>query len=289
MSWFVEPLGYGFFVRALAAGALIGAMCGAVSVFVVLRRMSYIGHGLAHSVLGGVAVGAALGYHLYVGAVVATLVAALLIDRVARQQGLHADAAIGIVTTAMFAAGVAVVSMTTGAGAGIEALLFGSILSVTRVDLAVAAGVAAVFAAVLFAYYKPLVFVTFDPDVAAVQGVRAGVVEVAFNLLTAGVIIASVRVLGVLLVAAAVVIPAALARLVTRSFALMLLIATGVGVASSVVGLYASFHAGIPSGPAIVLTGAGLFAVVALWSGVAARRTGARARRDAEALPAEAA
>ncbi|HVL99951.1 MAG TPA: metal ABC transporter permease [Egibacteraceae bacterium] len=281
MTWLAEPLSYAFFVRALAAGVLIGAMCGAVSVFVVLRRMSYIGHGLAHSVLGGVAVGAALGYHHYVGAVVATLVAALLIDRVARQRGLHADAAIGIVTTAMFAAGIAIVSMVPRAGGSTEALLFGSILAVTRADLMMAAGVAAAFAAVLFFLAKPLVFVTFDPEVAAVQGVRAGVMEAVFHLLTAGVIIASVRVLGVLLVAAVVVIPAALARLVTRSIAGMLAVATAVGVVSSVAGLYLSFHAGVPSGPAIVLVGAGLFAATTLAAWAGARLVGVRARREA--------
>lgn len=283
MSWLGEPLTYAFFVRALVAGTLIGALCGAISVFVVLRRMSYIGHGLAHSVLGGVAVGVALGFHLYVGAVAATLLAAVLIDRVARRPGLHADAAIGIVTTAMFAAGIAVVSAVPGAGVNTEALLFGSILSVTSVDLAMAAGVTAACAVVLFVFYKPFVFVTFDREVAAVQGVRAGAVELTVNLLTAGAIIASVRVLGVLLIAAAVVIPAALARLVTRSFAVMLAVATGVGVASGVVGLYISFHAGVPSGPAIVLVGAALFAVVAVGAGVGTRLTGNRARRDAAA------
>ncbi|MEX0657686.1 MAG: metal ABC transporter permease [Egibacteraceae bacterium] len=283
MSWLAEPLTYAFFVRALAAGMLVGAMCGALGVFVVLRRMSYIGHGLAHSVLGGVAIGAALGYHHYVGAVVATLVAALLIDRVARQRGLHADAAIGIVTTAMFAAGIAVVSMVPGAVGSTEALLFGSILAISTADLAVAGGMAVVFALALFALYKPLVFVTFDADVAGVQGVRAGVMEVVVNLLTAGVIIASVRVLGVLLVAAAVVIPAALARVVTRSFAAMVGLATVVGVTSAAVGLYASFHAGVPSGPAIVLVGATLFTVVALGAAARGRLTGARARRDAAA------
>lgn len=279
MTVLSDPLSYPFFVRALAAGLLIGGMCGAISVFIVLRRMSYIGHGLAHSVLGGVAVGVALGYHLYVGAIAATLLSALLIDRVARQRGLHADAAIGIVTTSMFAAGVVVVAAVPEAGVNTEALLFGSILSVTGVDLAMAAGVAAVFAGVLFAFYKPLVFVTFDPDVAAVQGVRRGVMDVVFNLLTAGVIIASVRVLGVLLVAAAVVIPAALARLVTRSFGPMIALATGVGVCASLGGLYVSFYVHVPSGPAIVLTGAAMFTVVAGAAAAATRLTGARARR----------
>lgn len=278
IDWLTEPFSYAFFTRAMIAGVLIGAMCGALSVFIVLRRMSYIGHGLAHSVLGGVAVGVALGYDLYVGAIAATLLSALLIDRVTRRRGLHADAAIGIVTTAIFAIGVTTLSVLP-TRVNIEAMLFGNILGVTRVDIGVAAGVACAFAIGLFVFYKPLVFATFDPEVAAVQGVRTGTVELVFNLLTAAVVVASVRVLGVLLIAAAVVIPAALARLITQSFGKLLAIATTVGVTASVTGLYTSYYVNVPSGPTIVLTGALLFSVTFAVSAVVARGKVQRARR----------
>lgn len=279
----VAPLSYGFFLRALAAGVLVGGMCGALSVFVVLRRMSYIGHGLAHSVLGGAAVGVALGYDVYVGAVAATLLSALLIDRVGRRRGLHADSAIGIVTTAMFALGVAVAVMAGSGRVSTEALLFGNILGVTPPDLAIAAIVGVAFAAVLVAAYKPLLLVTFDPDAAAVQGLPRRALESLLVLLTAAVVIASVRVLGVLLVAAAVVIPAALARLLTRSFGAMLGLGTVVGIVAAVVGLYGSYHLDVPSGPAIVLTSAGMFAAVFAGTFVVARAGLARARRPAPA------
>jgi ABC-type Mn2+/Zn2+ transport system permease subunit len=278
IGWLAEPFAYGFFARAMLAGVLIGAMCGALSVFIVLRRMSYIGHGLAHSVLGGVAVGVALGYDLYVGAVGATLLSALLIDRVTRRRGLHADASIGIVTTAIFAAGVAVLSVLP-VRVNVEAVLFGNILGVTHADLWVAGAVGAAFAGLLFTTYKPLVFATFDPEVAAVQGVRTGPVEVLFNLMTAAVVVASVRVLGVLLIAAAVVIPAALARLVTHSFGRLLALATVVGVLASVTGLYGSYYVNVPSGPTIVLTGATLFTLVFAATAVTARTRLQRARR----------
>lgn len=280
-----EPFQYAFFGRAMLAGVLIGAMCGALSVFVVLRRMSYIGHGLAHSVLGGVAVGVAFGADLYIGAIVATVVSALLIDRVTRRRGLHADAAIGIVTTAMFAIGVAVLAIIP-ARVNIEALLFGNILGVNRIDLWVAAGVGAAFAAVLFTLYKRLVFTTFDAEVAGVHGVRTGAIELVFSLSTAAVVVASVRVLGVLLIAAAVVIPAAIARLLTRSFGATLALATAIGVATSVVGLFASFHLNVPSGPTIVLSGATVFAIVFVVTAVVTRRQLVRARRPEAAPPA---
>lgn len=262
MTWLAEPLTYGFFARALLAATIIGAMCGAMSTFIVLRRMSYVGHGLAHSVLGGVAVGVALGYDTYLGAVVATLLSALLIDRIARRRGLHADAAIGIVTTAFFAVGIAVVSMLESNRVNTESILFGSPLAVTSTDLWFGSAIAGAFGVLLFTWYKALLFTAFDPEVARVHGVRAGLMEALFNLMTAAVVIASVRILGVLLVAAAVVIPAALARLVTRSFAPMLALSTAVGVVSGVGGLYASYHIDVPSGATIVLTGALLFAAV---------------------------
>lgn len=259
-----EPFGYGFFSRALLAVVVIGAMCGALSTFVVLRRMSYVGHGLAHSVLGGVAVGVALGSSTYVGALAATLLSAVLIDRVSRRRGLHADAAIGIVTTAFFALGIAVVSVLEAGRVNTESLLFGSPLAVSSTDLWLAVGVAAGLALVLLTAYKPLLFTTFDPEVARVHGVRAGLMEALLNLLTAAVVIASVRVIGVLLVAAAVVIPAALARLLTRSFATMLAIAVAVGVTNGVAGLYLSYYADVPSGATIVLVGTALFALAYL-------------------------
>jgi ABC-type Mn2+/Zn2+ transport system permease subunit len=279
----LDPFAYAFFGRAMAAGILIGAMCGALSSFVVLRRMSYIGHGLAHAVLGGVGVGVAFGVDLYVGAAAATVLAALLIDRVTRRRGLHADAAIGIVTTAIFAVGVATLSIVP-TRVNVEALLFGNILGVDRVDLWVAAGIGTAFAAVLFVLYKPLVLTTFDPEVAAVHGVRTGIVELVFSLTTAAVVVASVRVLGVLLIAAAVVVPAAAARLVTRSFGVMLLVATVIGVASSVVGLYASFHVNVPSGPTIVLAGSGVFTVAFVASALRERGAVARARAAATSV-----
>src|SRR5690606_15540725 len=114
--------------------------------------MSYIGHGLAHAVLGGVAVGVALGFDLYVGALAATVLSAVLIDRVTRRRGLHADAAIGIVTTAIFAIGVATLSLVP-TRVNVEALLFGNILGVERTDLAVAGGVAIIFLAGLVVAY----------------------------------------------------------------------------------------------------------------------------------------
>jgi len=271
MRLLLEPFTYAFFGRAMLAGILVGTLCGALSVPVVLKRMSYVGHGLAHSVVGGVAIGVALGADLYVGAIVATVISAVLIDRVAARRGLHPDAAIGIVTTAAFALGIAVLAIVP-TRLNLEAILFGNILGVDARDLAVTAAVAVVAAGVLFVGYKRLVFVVFDPEVAAVHGVPVRRIELVLNLVTAAVVVASVRVLGALLIAAAVVLPAAGARLITRSFSGLLATATGLGAFASIVGLYASFHLDVPSGPAIVLVGTLGFITAFTVSGTASRR-----------------
>lgn len=266
-----EPFAYTFFGRAMLAGILVGALCGALSVPVVLRRMSYVGHGLAHSVIGGVAVGVALGADLYIGAIVATVISAVLIDRIGARQGLHHDAAIGIVTTAAFALGIAVLAVVP-TRLNLEAVLFGNILGVDGRDLAVTAAVAVGAAAILFFGYKRLVLTVFDPEVAAVHGVPVRRVELILNLVTAAVVVASVRVLGALLIAAAVVLPAAGARLITRSFSGLIATAVVLGTGASIVGLYLSFHLDIPSGPAIVLTGTAGFVTAYATSGAAMRR-----------------
>jgi ABC-type Mn2+/Zn2+ transport system permease subunit len=282
-----DPFAYAFFGRAMIAGVLVGALCGALSVPIVLKRMSYVGHGLAHSVIGGVAIGVALGADLYVGAVVATVVSAVLIDRVAARRGLHHDAAIGIVTTAAFALGIAVLAVVP-TRLNIEAVLFGNILGVDARDLVVTGIVALVATAVLFVTYKRLVLVVFDPEVAAVHGVRVRRIELLLNLLTAAVVVASVRVLGALLIAAAVVLPAAGARLITRSFAGLVATAVALGTAASVLGLYTSYHLDVPSGPAIVLVGTLGFLVAYVASGTAARRArrAHRTHRTEEAVAA---
>lgn len=222
MNVLLAPFEFAFFGRALLAVIVIGALCGALGAFVLLRRLSYIGQGLSQSVLGGVAVSIALGLGLYVGAAVATVTATLLIDRVRRRRGLYADAAIGIVTLSMFAAGIAVVSANRSREFNVTNVLFGNVLGVQIDDLIVVGVVAALFFIVLATLYKPLLFTTFDSVVARSHGIRTGAMDAVFNVCLAAVVVVSLRVLGVLLIAAALIIPAATARLATRSFSVML-------------------------------------------------------------------
>lgn len=268
MSWLIDPFAFGFFARALAAGVVVGAVCGALGVFIIVRRMSYIGMGLSQAVLGGVAVSQAIGLGVYPGAAAATGVAAGAIERIRRRTGLHADAAIGLVATSLFALGVAVISANRSRELNVTNLLFGNVLGVSDADLVLAAGTAVAFAVLLWLFYKPLVFTTYDPVVARAHGVNTSAVEVAFYLAIAAVVIVSLRVMGVLLIAAALIIPASTARLAGTTFRGVLGMSTSMGAISGVVGLYISYYADIASGPAIVLTNTLVFGAVYAITGI---------------------
>jgi manganese/iron transport system permease protein/iron/zinc/copper transport system permease protein len=258
-----DPFEYAFFPRALLAAVLVGALTGALGPFVIVRRMAYIGQGLSQSVLGGVGIALVYGAGLYSGAAAATAVAATAIYAI-RKRGIPVDTAIGIVASTMFAAGVAVISANRDRSLNISNLLFGNILGVTRNDLYLVGAVAVVSAVLLSLFYKQLLATTHNASVAAAHGVRTGFMEIMFNLLLALAVVTALQVLGVLLVAATLLLPAATASLVCGSFGRLTLVSIGLGVSIGVVGLYISYYHDIASGPAIVLTGAAVFAVLAI-------------------------
>jgi len=271
MSVISEPLAFEFFRQGLAASLLVGALCGMLGVYIVLRRMSYIGHGLSHAVFGGAVVGYVASINFYVAAGVWGFVSALLINATARRRRIGADAAIGIVTTASFAIGVALISRTRSFTRNFEAALFGNILGVTLVDLAVVAAVTLGVALFIVLFYKRLLFMTFDPEVAPIYGVNVGLVDTLFALAMAATIVASINVVGVTLIAATLVIPATTARLLTDSFGRMIVTSSVIGLVAGGVGMFASYWLDISSGATIVLLEAAGF-VLALLATTVLRR-----------------
>lgn len=276
MAEVFEPLRYEFFRNGLVVATVAGALCGLVGTYVVLRRMSYIGHGLSHALFGGAAVAALVGVDFLLGAGAWGVASALLIGRVARRRVVGGDAAIGVVTTASFALGLALYGVFGRARRGTEALLFGSVLGVDERDVAVVVAVTVATAAVVFVGYRSLLFSTFDPEVAAVSGLRVDRLDALLMVVLAGAILATTKVLGVVLVAATLVIPATVARMLTSSFARMLWLSTAIGAACGFVGMVASYHLDISSGAAVVLVGALVFTVVFAATGTRGlRRVGA--------------
>lgn len=272
MDGFWEPFQYEFFRNGVLVATLAGALCGLVGTFVVLRRMSYIGHGLSHAVFGGAAVAAVVGVNFFLGAGVWGVGSALLIGRVAGRRIIGSDAAIGVVTTASFALGLALFGLYGQARRSTEALLFGSVLGVDHTDIAVVAGVAVVTVLVVAVGYRALLFSTFDPEVAEVTGLRVDRIDALLMVVLAVVILATTQVIGAILVAAILVIPASVARMLTDRFARMLWLSTVIGAACGFSGMVASYHLDVSSGAAVVLVGAALFAVVFVATGRAAHR-----------------
>ena len=263
----LDPFAYEFFVKGLVAAVLAGALCGLIGVFVTLRGMSYIGHGLSHAIFGGYAAAPLIGLPIVLGAGLWGLASALAINAVARSRRIGADAAIGVVTTASFALGVALLTRFGNTGPSFDALLFGSINGVASSDLLLLAAALA-FAVVVFTVgYRSFLFSSFDPEVAAVSGVRLRTTESMLMVVLSLSILATLQIIGVTLVAATLVIPAVVARMASDSFSRMLWISTTLGSIAGAVGMYLSWYLEVPSGTTIVLVNALAFVVVLVVTG----------------------
>lgn len=271
MDTLLEPFAYGFFRHAIWVAVLTGALCGLVGTYVVLRVMSYIGHGLSHAVFGGAAIAVALGVSPLAGAFVIGIVAAVLINGVSRRRTIGADAAIGVITSGLFAVGIAIVSVK-GLNTLSDALLFGNVLGVTAKDVVLVAAVASASAIVVFVWYRQFLFSTFDPEVAEVSGVSTAWIDLLLALILASTITVTMTVVGVTMIAAMLVIPPVVARLLTDSFHRMLWISVVTGAVCGFVGVYLSYYLDWPSGPTVVLTAASLFVVAYLVSSLRNRR-----------------
>lgn len=267
----LEPFSYEFFRNGLLIATLAGALCGLIGVFVVLRSMSYIGHGLSHAVFGGAALAAVLNINYFIGAGVWGVVSGLMIGRVSRKRIIGADAAIGVITTASFAVGLALQARFGQAKRSIDAVLFGNVLGVFTGDILAVAGVGIVSAVVVVVLYRRLLFTTFDPEVAGVSGVNVPGMEAVLMVLLSATILVTVRVIGVLLISALLVLPAVTSRLLTNSFGRMLWLSPVLGALFGGVGMYASWYADVPSGAVIIIAGTIVFIAVYTVAGVRRR------------------
>ncbi len=278
---FLRPFDFEFFRNGLMVATMAGALCGAIGVYVVLKGMSYIGHGLSHAIFGGFAASSLIGVNFFLGAGIWGVASALMINGVTRRRVLGSDAAIGVITTASFALGLALFAVFGTQGRSFDAALFGSILGVGTDDVIAILVVSLLAGTLIFLRYRALLFTTFDPDVAEVAGVNTARMDALLMVVLAGSILATMQVLGVTLIAAALVIPASIARMLTNSFARMLQLATVIGAVCGFVGMNLSYHLDVQSGPTIVLTTATLFGAVFVVTGVTGRRRSAGIARPA--------
>jgi manganese/iron transport system permease protein/iron/zinc/copper transport system permease protein len=267
----LEPYKYEFFRNGLLVAVIAGALCGLLGVFVVLRGMSYIGHGLSHAVFGGAAASAVMKVNYFLGAGIWGIVSGVLIGRISRKRVIGADAAIGVVTTGSFAVGLMLLNRYGQAKRSIEAVLFGSVLGVQTADIVAVTAVAIGVLTIIVLGYRRLLYATFDPEVARISGVRVGAVEVLLMAMLSCTIIVTMRVIGTLLISALLVVPAATTRLMTNSFARMLTIAPIVGALSSFIGMNLAYHWDTSASGTIIAVGVVAFAFVYAVGGIRSR------------------
>jgi ABC-type Mn2+/Zn2+ transport system permease subunit len=260
VDWLIEPFRYPFMQTALLAALCVGLTCAVLGVYVVQRRMAFIGDAMAHTTLPGLVIAHLSGWSLSLGALVAAILTAFGIGWISRKQRVREDTAIGVVFTGMFALGILLMSRTRSYR-DLSHMLFGNVLGVSWGDLTLMAGVAGIVLVTLFLFHKELELTSFDPTHAEVIGIRSDRLRYLLLVLLALAVVTGIQAVGVILTSALLVTPAATASLLTDRFPRMMLIAAVVSIGASVIGLYLSYYLQASSGAAIVLTCTGIFVV----------------------------
>jgi manganese/iron transport system permease protein len=258
----LEPLELGFFVRALIASTIVGAVCAIVGTYVVLKGIAFIGDAISHAAFPGIVVAYLIGAPFYLGAGVAAVATALAIGFVTRRANIRQDTAIGVLFAGTFALGVFLFSTIQGYVADLFGFLFGNVLAISVEDLIGLSLLAAVVLLIVVVLWKELLYATFDPLGAGASGFRVEWLEYVFLALVALTIVISLQAVGIILVVAMLVTPAATAQLLTVRFGRMMLLAVAIGSGSGVVGLYLSYWLDAASGATIVLVETAIFLVV---------------------------
>ena len=261
----VAPFQYGFMTRALTVSVLVGIMCPVLGAYVVTRGLGFMGDALAHSVLPGMVIAFLAGVSPFFGVVPAAVAVALLIGYMTKQAGLSEDTSIGILFAGLFALGLAMLSAARGLPVNLEDILLGQALAVSRGDVIVTLALAGGVLALMYALHKELVFASFDPMGAAVIGLPTHLLDYVLLVLLAIVIVIALQAVGIVLVIAMLVTPAATAQLLVRSFTRAIACGSLIGAVSAVTGLYLSFHYNLASGPAMALVATGLFVLAAAY------------------------
>lgn len=262
----IDILGYPFMQRALIAAVLVGIVCSVVGTYVVLKRLAFIGAGISHSAFGGVALGYLVGLSPIGVAIPFSLATAMAIGWVSRKGKMPEDTAIGIFFASAMALGVLFIGLREGYNVDLFGYLFGSILAVSVSDIWLILGLGLGVIAVVLLLFKEFFFLSFDEEMAAVSGLPTRTLYFVLLALMALTVIVSIKIVGIILVEALLVIPAAAAYQLTRNFVRMMLISVLIGLVSGVLGLFLSYWWDLASGATIVLTAAVIFFVCFLFS-----------------------
>lgn len=261
-DYLLDPLSFGFMQRGLVASVLVAVICGVLGSFVVLKGLAFIGDALAHASFGGVALAFVLGANIYIGAFVFAVATALGIGAISRRGLVSSDTAIGVFFAGTFALGILIISRVENYTTDLFGYLFGDVLSITRGDLWSIGILGILVLALVGVFYRQLLFVAFDPTVAAASGLPTRAFEYLLLALLGATIVTAIQAVGIVLVVALLVTPAATAHLLTRRVHHMIGAAAALGSLSALLGIYLSYYADVASGAAIILVATAIFAAV---------------------------
>lgn len=262
MDWFLDPLSYSFMVRALLASIMVGGVCAVLGTYVILRGMAFFGDALAHTILPGVVVAFLLGWPLAIGALLMGIITAVGIGALSKHGALKEDTAIGVIFAGAFALGVALLSATGNYTVDLSHFLFGNLLGVSVSDLWTTLILGAIVLTTIFLFFKEFLVISFDPVLASTLRLPADLLRYLLLILIAVTVVVALQVVGIALMMAMLVTPAAAASLLTRRLVPMMLVSALIGVSSSVAGLFGSYYLDVASGPAIVLVATFVFMIV---------------------------
>ncbi|MDM8518475.1 metal ABC transporter permease [Anaerolineales bacterium HSG6] len=269
ITWLTEPLGYAFMVRGLTAAVIVGVVCSVLGTYIVLRGMAFLGDALAHAILPGVAMGYLWGggsqFWVSMGALVAGIFTTFAVGTISKS-GLKEDTAIGVMFAGMFALGIAMISSVRSYTVDLTHFLFGNVLGVSNSDLWLIGIFGGLVLLTILVFYKEFMVISFDPLLATTMRLPTTFLHYLLLLLIAVTIVLSLQAVGIALMSAMLVTPAATAYLLTRRLPIMMVISATIGASSGVLGLYLSFYMNIASGPAIVLVCTAAFVLVFLFS-----------------------
>jgi manganese/iron transport system permease protein len=261
-----QPLTYEFMQRGLAASMVVGILCSVIGCYVVLRSMAFLGDALAHAILPGVAISYLVGGNLMIGALIAAIIVALSIGFFSRQGTIREDTAIGVLFSAALALGIALISTMRTYAVDLSHILFGNVLGVNMNELTQIIILAIIILGTVALLYRPFMIISFDPILATTLRLPAEGLRILLLILISLTIVASLQTVGIGLVAAMLVTPAAAAYLLTKRLPIMMLVSASIGIFSSFIGLFASYYMNIASGAAIVLVSTLIFILAFIFS-----------------------
>ena len=261
-----DPWSLEFMRRALLAAMVVSAVAAVIGSFVILKGMAFIGDALPHASFGGVAVAFVLGANLYLGGAIAAVLTAILIGFVSRRGLIKYDTAIGILFVGAFAAGILIISRQNNYTPDLFSFVFGNVLGVSWNDVWTTAALSAIILLLVLLFYKEILFVAYDPSMAAASGLPVAAIQYGLLALVGVTTVIGLQTVGIVLVVALLVTPAASAQLLTRRLPPMMAVGALVGILSSLVGLYIAYYADVAASAAIVLTATGFFTLAFLFA-----------------------